>query len=295
MTSSRFPRRRARSAAAIAVLVLVSASVAATVKAASATPAARALAAGSGRTHALPSPQTPPEPVSRLGYKLVFSDDFNTFDSSVWDKHIWYGRGTPDTVFAKNGVLHVESLRADGWGSANAETNREHAWTYGYFEARLKWTGSPGAWPAFWLISEAQRDGKTNAHLLTSEVDIQEGDGTDPDGYNTALHRNSSMKFGVSDKTAPRVHWHPELNLGDLANTWHTYALLWTPTKVSWYLDGNLIATAPTFPDSTDQPMFIVLTMGNGGALSGASKPPASGPGLLQTEVNWVRVWQRPA
>jgi len=225
---------------------------------------------------------------------MVFNDDFNTFDPSAWNDHIWYGSAVPGTVFAQDGILHVQSRRADGWKGADAATDRKKTWEYGYFEALMKWTGVPGTWPAFWLFSEAHRDGQTSASLLTSEIDILEGDGTDVKGYNTALHKNTGSGFGIPDQFSPSNNWHQDLGLGDIADGWHTYGLLWTPTSVTWYLDGQAIASSAPYPNSTNQPMFMVLSMWDGGALTGSASPPASSPDLLDSQFDWVRVWQKP-
>ncbi len=68
-------------------------------------------------------------------------------------------------------------------------------------------------------VLQAQRDGQTSASLLTSEADIQEGDGTDVNGYNTALHENTSSGFSVPDQTCPSDNWHSDLGRGDLADS----------------------------------------------------------------------------
>jgi len=235
-----------------------------------------------------------PAPIAGQGYGVVFSDDFNLFDATAWNDHQWYESGPPaGAISVANGVLHLQSTRANGWNEANVATDRKKTWKYGYFEARIKWTGVQGAWPGFWLFSEAQRDGQTSASLQTSEIDIMEGDGNYPNGYNTALHSNSSNMFGVPDQTCPSNNFHADLGLGNLTTDWHTYGLLWTPTSITWYLDGRPIAgPCPPWPNSTDQPMFMILTMAPGGAASG--KTPPSGASMIETQVDWVRVWQKP-
>ena len=65
--------------------------------------------------------------------------------------------------------------------------------------------------------------------------------------------------------------------------------MLWTPTLVSWYLDGRLLmSTVPH--DSLDQPMFLMLQMWTGGW---TYSPDASSPDVLETQVDHVQVWQR--
>jgi len=237
---------------------------------------------------------TTPSPISGQGYGVVFSDDFNSLDSAVWNDHQWYQPSPPaGAVSTSGGILHLQPTQASGWNQVDVATDRKKTWQYGYFEARMKWTGIQGAWPAFWLFSEAQRDSQTSSSLLTAEIDIQEGDGNYPNGYNTALHSNSSNMFGVSNQTCPTNHWHTDLGLGNLTSDWHTYGLLWTPTEVVWYLDGQPVAgPCPPWPNSTNQPMFMILSMWPGGAASGSTPP--SGASMIETQVDWVRVWQKP-
>jgi glycosyl hydrolase family 16 len=44
----------------------------------------------------------------------------------------------------------------------------------------------------------------------------------------------------------------------------HTYAVKWTPTQVTWYLDGRRAHSAQTYP-ADNQPMFVLLQMWSGG------------------------------
>jgi hypothetical protein len=234
-----------------------------------------------------------PSPIAGQGYHLDFSDDFNSFDSSIWADHIWYQSPIPNTVYAQNGELTVKTRRADGWKDSNASTGGKKTWTQGYFETRMKWTSSQGAWPAFWLFSQAQQNGTTSASLQTSEIDILEGDGTVSTGYNTALHKNTGDGFGIADQVCPSNNWHQDLGYGNITTDYHIYSLLWTTTTVTWYFDGHQIATCPVWANSTNQPMFLLLSMWPGGAISGRTTPSASGPAELTSLFDWVHVWQK--
>ena len=66
---------------------------------------------------------------------------------------------------------------------------------YGYFEARMKLTKGNGAWPAFWLMSNAwARRGADNCSLgiRAAEIDVFEGYGNHPRVFTGTIHRNSA-------------------------------------------------------------------------------------------------------
>jgi beta-glucanase (GH16 family) len=122
---------------------------------------------------------------------------------------------------------------------------------------------------------------------LNAELDILEGQGSQPRRMYTTLHRNTAGRCGIPDT------WKPSPNYFDAASnltgTWHTYAVRWTPTDVKWYLDDVLVNQTPVY-DSTNQPQFMILSSNVGGWMG---EPDATTPDNLVTDVDWVRVWQR--
>jgi hypothetical protein len=76
---------------------------------------------------------------------------------------------------------------------------------------------------------------------------------------------------------------------GGVANSdtdWHTYGLVWTPSGVSWLIDGNVIFSAPASqtPSGAQQP---ALTMQP--ALQSQNLQGAGTPSLIQTmNVDWL-------
>jgi hypothetical protein len=67
--------------------------------------------------------------------------------------------------------------------------------------------------------------------------------------------------------------------------SWHTATLEWTPTSVTFVLDGTTIGT--TDLDVPQTPMTLVLRAESD--LEGAPKPPASAHGSM--EIDWVTVY----
>ena len=74
---------------------------------------------------------------------------------------------------------------------------------------------------------------------------------------------------------------------------WHVYAARWTGTDVTWYLDGRRIMSAPVY-ESTDQPMHLLFYNWRTPWESGNETGPST-PDQLDTEVDWVHVWEDPA
>jgi beta-glucanase (GH16 family) len=260
-----------------------------------------------------PSGAAEPSPIAGQGYRQVFRDDFDTLDHSVWDDHIWYD-DQPDpawTTFqtAESGVLHLRTSRNLFWGSGandnwpiNTITTQTSGKTFaqGYFETRMKWTGAQGAWPGFWLLSYRHatnpfwpsvnpfcaQNGLPVARCWSAELDMFEGQGSEPGVFYGTIHRNSSNDYGVDDEQNDN-NYQPQSF--DLSADFHTYGMLWTASQITWYLDGQPLMSAPTY-DSTNQPMFLLLQMWVGGW---TRDPGASTPDVLETQVDSVSVWQK--
>jgi beta-glucanase (GH16 family) len=246
-----------------------------------------------------------PAAIAGQGYHRVFRDDFKDLDSTAWGKGIWYDSGSPaGSIFAQNGILHLQSKRSDGYPNLTVTTeggDQPTVFTQGYFEARMNWTGGNGAWPAFWLLSYRHavnsswpsinpycaQNGLPAAQCYSAELDVFEGQGSEPNVFYGTVHRNSSEGYGVSD--AQNANNRYDLSPTVLANEWHTYGMLWTANKLTWYLDGQELGSAPVY-DSTNQSMFLALSMSIGGWTQG---PDASTPDALDTEVDDVSVWQK--
>jgi beta-glucanase (GH16 family) len=174
------------------------------------------------------------------------------------------------------------------WG-ADSDSPIKYDFMFGYAEARIKFTGGKGSWPAFWLLSSAhaQHAGGCPEPDLNFELDIMEYQGDEPTTFYGTQHRNTNSYCGVADATGPGLY--PAVP--NLQNAWHVYSVLWSATSIKWYVDEQLMFTAVPW-DSADQKMFLSLTMqacgwdsSNGCGSTTADK--------LVTETDYVRVWQK--
>lgn len=251
------------------------------------------------------APSGEPAPIAGQGYHEAFRDDFDTLNASVWDNHIWYD-DPPNPAWtgfqsAESGVLHLRTSRNFIWSGTSCSGDQPdrcnwpintvtthssgRTFQYGYFEARMNWTGAPGSWPAFWLLSKGWAD-TGSCTTPAAELDVMEGQGTEPDVLYGTVHQDASGS-GCKADLQNGNNWQP---MGfRLADGWHTYSALWEPGLVSWYVDGQFVMSALPYADF-NQPMFLLLQEWVGGW---TSDPTSASPNVMENQIDYVSVWQK--
>nr|WP_256468178.1 family 16 glycosylhydrolase [Bradyrhizobium sp. 160] len=143
---------------------------------------------------------------------------------------------------------------------------------YGFFEARMRFAKDDLDWSAFWLFSRDHSLGTDNDHWC--EIDIFENFGADlfvgsvHDWTRTTHSRNTNARYRLLHR----------LDFSD----WHSYGLLWTPGKLTWFLDGVPVIKTESPPICEQQDLFMIL----------GSNKHTDGP-EHKLEVDWVRVLSR--
>jgi hypothetical protein len=240
------------------------------------------------------------------GYSLVYSEDFNGGPGipSDWTDHFpWFLAPPAGDASVANSVLRLKTLTAMGdmrtevVRMGTSGTPYDYDFQEGFFECRMRYSDSPWAWPAFWLLSTDWIALYPNFATLgcpngyrNIEFDIFDGGGRE--FVNSGMHRNTSDP--CSEPDTQRV-WlsPPPSGRGD---DWHVYAGRWTATHAYTYIDGQLSGVAPVY-DTWTRPMTIICTiqMFSENVLTdilGLSPPPPK-PTELWAEFDWVKVWQR--
>jgi hypothetical protein len=238
------------------------------------------------------------------GYHLTFDDQFTAAsisDSDSTPAHWYthtvqcclYDTSNPSTPTYMNGItdptgenpysilpgggLDIRLQKTNGaWHSGVLATvNRQgsgFSQKYGYFEMNAKFPAAPGTWPAFWLLNSAALSSKANA----GEIDIVESYMFAPNYINTTLH----------DWTPPATS--PGYKLSKVANLsvgFHTFGLLWTATKMTFYCDGDVIYSVAT-PSIMNQPYYPIIDLGLGGGW-----PTKDTPMQSDMIVRYIRVY----
>jgi beta-glucanase (GH16 family) len=238
--------------------------------------------------------------------QLVWSDEFDGLsgarpDPSRWGYDIggtgWGNseleRYTDDAASASqdgSGNLAI-TVRPDTSGaacwygtcrytSARLTTANKFTTTYGRLEARIRLPGGQGIWPAFWT-------GGANIDQVgwpaAGEIDVMEHLGSFPSEVSGALHapgwnilNSYQSPGGVS-----------------LEDDFHTFAVDWSPTAVTWLVDGVAYHTEDldgrgAAGAAFGLPHYLLLNV----AVGGSDGPPDASTSLPQTMlVDYVRVY----
>lgn len=213
------------------------------------------------------------------GLQLVWSDEFNEdhINTSKWNlleggggfgnQELQFYTSRPSNVLVANGVLTItatcESYKGHHFTSAKLHTKHRGDWGPGHrVEVRAKVPKAKGTWPAIWMLSSDQAFGRWPR---SGEIDIMESVGCTADKIYGTVHTEAYNHM---------LHTEKYNTKRAAVDTWHTYAIEWTQTEISWYLDGNLFHSFA--PDSYehkkwpfDHQFHIILNLAVGGSWGG--------------------------
>ena len=249
-------------------------------------------------------------PPQAAGYTLVWEDTFSTLSLCTtnvpgcnwYNPGLWWqsAAGTITDPLGTYVNLQWSSGQSGNANSTNIGTASpngaySHAWTYGYFEASMKFNPTTGTSPAIWLVpvSEIGADTSSNG-VAYGELDMFEWQSQTPTTFYGTVHvwinqvdianNNSSDAWTVPEGT-------------NFAN-YNTYGVLWTPTAISWYFNNVLMETV----DTTSSPYnavfggqesyFFILSQQAGCNWSGTCAGQVS---PLDMQVQWVHIYKSPA
>ena len=246
---------------------------------------------------------------------LSWSDEF---DGSSLDSTRWADRAsgprhdgvlTPDAVSVGGGVLTIKTYTEGGTHySGMISTYPRGAdgfeQAYGYFEARIKFHSAPGQWSSFWLQSPTIANPIGDPATAGVEMDVVEHRIRCVDAPAPTPPATCSSTSDISDRAQQALIWDgygPESRssvkltdpLPGLGNdSWHTWALRWTPTELTFYYDDTPTWTM-TRPISR-QAQYLILSSEVGEFFAG--QIPAGGYGTRATsttnmQVDYVRAY----
>ena len=224
-------------------------------------------------------------PSQDKNWEVIFSDDFGSFNTNLWQKrhnevsgsYDYYDPGKrnecphvyiQDNVYIENGklVLRVKEQTypcPKGQGFLNCQYGGTHDYTsgsvwskktykYGYFEVYAKLPASSGYWPAFWLWNA-----KGSPDCWYNEIDVIETYGNEPN----IVESNSWWKF--------ECPLDPLISLGVIKHTcnystgYHWYGVEWNADKIIWYVDRQKVREIVNDKEGIgiQNPMFIILNI----------------------------------
>jgi beta-glucanase (GH16 family) len=134
--------------------------------------------------------------------------------------------------------------------------------TYGLIQITAKLPYGPGLWPALWLAATSDQ--------WPPELDIME-------------HWYSEPQMKIYDHTIGKQYLGGAVPTPDnLSAGFHTYSLMWTKDRVTWYLDG--VQTFTTTSYVPQQAMYFIANVADD------STKPGACTGTM--EISSVKVYQ---
>ena len=272
-----------------------------------------ATAAAVAAALAVGAPAAPAAPTSLD--VLSWSDEFSgsSLDSTRWAHRASGPRHdgvlTPDAVSVGAGVLTIKTYtdagtHYSGMISTHRRGSEGFEQAYGYFEARIKFRSAPGQWSAFWLQSPTIANPIGDPATAGVEMDVVEHRARCVTAPAPTPPATCSATNDISDRSQQALIWDgygpqsrsilkltdPLTGLGN--DSWHTWALRWTPTELTFYYDDAVTWTV-TRPISR-QAQYLILSSEVGEFFAGAI--PAGGYGSRQTsttsmQVDYVRAY----
>ena len=241
-------------------------------------------------------------------YKLVWSDEFDgsALDETVWSYNTggsgWgnnekqYYTSRPENIRVKNGMLEIEARKEqyenNEYTSARIMSKNKKTFTYGKMEARIKFPGGGGTWPAFWMM------GNTGNWPNCGEIDIIEHVGNLDTRASFALH--TVMKNGTKGNNWAKTHFFDY----PLSADFHTYGIEWAQEEkegkdvIRFFVDD--VQYAEVWEEQIDnndywpfnKPFFFIINLAIGCNMGGTVDDAIFNQQRIMY-VDWVRVWQR--
>lgn len=233
-------------------------------------------------------------------WDLIWSDEF---DGSVPDPAVWvpeqgYIRNNerqrytndPANMFIEDGHLVIQAIRTGDpscpYTSASLTTQGTMSMLYGRIEVRAKLPFGQGIWPAIWTLGYGEWP-------ECGEIDIMELVGGPRSEKCWGDHIVQGSLHYAGEKSGQAAACFCMLPEGQIYHdAFHVFALEWTPTNLTWYVDGDaqMIVGIQDIPEF-HQPHFLLLNLAVGGNWPGDPDDTTCFP--QRYEIDWVRYYRQ--
>lgn|GEM_PF-2329556 len=216
-------------------------------------------------------------------YVLSWSDEFEgaALDEDAWEYRLGTKNGVTNlaaNVLVSDGHLRlVEKRESDGTYTAGGVYSKRE-FRYGYYEVRAKLTTAPGWHPAFWFRSAP--DDRVRENL---EIDFE-----------VETQNPTEVSFGGLEHDYRNIiikTFREPVDIGfDTSADFHVYGLDYSEAGLGFYLDGELIHSAPLpseyFLHDASRWWLSVVGSGSGSLIDPATLP-------TEVLVDYVRYYQK--
>ena len=234
------------------------------------------------------TPVTLTQDMSGDEWKVVWSDEFDgsglpdttkwTFDVGDWgwgnNELQYYTDKNLDNARVEDGNLVVEAHKnkaGNAWTSARLTTRGKQTFLYGKIEFRAKVPTRRGNWAAGWTLGDSYVDELSWPYC--GEIDIMESVGYEMDDEtgNGKAHASVHCRaFYFKEDN----HYTSTLDVENMHETYHTYAVVWKPDGITAYVDDKEYFSYGDLTDKRtwpfDEAQNIILNLAMGGGWGGA-------------------------
>lgn len=260
------------------------------------------------------------EPVP--GWRLVWHDEFDYAgapDPEKWQIDRWPARKVNDedqaytdrakNLRVENGSLvieaHLEEYDGAEYTSGRIHTFGSGDFMYGRIEVRAMLPRGKGTWPAIWMLpsdpyryatlceegDEWQGSADCDAWPNSGEIDIMEHVGYQMGHVHGTVH-NEAYYWAKWEQRKGRIL------LDDVDETFHVYALEWTPERIDVFADDTLYFTYVNEGTGWrswpyDHPYNLILNVAVGGMWGRAGGGIDDSIFPQRMLVDYVRVYER--
>lgn len=204
---------------------------------------------------------------------------FNTFVGAPFaneEKQYYTASQNNLRVDGGNLVLQAQNTPQSGYSytSARIDTKGKEDFMYGKLVIRAKMPAGVGTWPSIWLLPSQPKyaqlsPGVKDNYNNDGELDIAEAVGMQPHVVYAVAHTVLYNDNGV-DHT-----YFNTVRVAENDQSFHDYEMDWTPTKVTFKVDGATFFVYSKPVDATykswpfDQPFYLILNLAVGGTWAG--------------------------
>ena len=249
-------------------------------------------------------------PSTLKSWDLVFVDNFegSELNSNNWNTTYYYGSRTntfndeaqyyvDEALTIADGKLSITANKLEqpieafeavdqyllaqqgkepffGYTSGMISGHDKAAFTYGYMEIKASLPIGQGLWPAFWMLPTSGE--------WPPEIDIMEFLGHQTDTvYGTLHYQNPDLPEGRG------MEGHSVSGI-DFSEEAHTFAVKWTPEKITWIVDGQKAFTITE--NIPQQAMYLLANLAIGGIWPGNPDHTTAFPNSY--DIDYIRVYQ---
>lgn len=190
----------------------------------------------------------------------------------------------------QNGSLVLEARNDPQQGfnytSARVSTEGKENFLYGKVIVRATLPGGIGTWPAIWMLpsnskyADLSPASDQNRYLNGGEMDIAEAVGTQPH-FTYGIAHSLAYPIGGTDRS-----YYGMVTIPGNDTVFHDYELDWTPTSLTFRVDGTAFYTYTKKPEADyrswpfNQPFYLILNVALGGSWGGTDTAQFPGDGI---------------